>query len=323
MMKRIGVLTSGGDAPGMNACIRAVVRTAIARGVEVIGVRQGFKGLTEGLFEPMHIRSVSGIMHLGGTILKSSRYPPFMTSQGRQQAARKIQEAGLNGLIAIGGNGTSTGAYRLSKEHSVPILVCASTIDNDLYGTDFTIGFDTAVTTAVDAIDRIKDVAAAHDLIFFVEVMGRHRGFLALYAGLAGACEEILVPEEPTDLDFLSQRLMEARQRGKSSIIVVVAEGDEAGGAFTIADHVRKRTGLDVRVTVLGHIQRGGIPTPRDRILASRLGHHAVNFLLEGVSGMLVGEIKGEISLTPLQEAIEKPKPIDQDLYRLAYLLAQ
>ncbi|MCS7223430.1 MAG: 6-phosphofructokinase [Armatimonadetes bacterium] len=322
-MKRIGVLTSGGDAPGMNACLRAIVRTASVKGLEVYGVLQGFKGLTEGRFQPMHLRSVSGIMHLGGTILKSSRYPRFLTAEARSEAAQKIREAGLDGLIAIGGNGTSTGAYHLWREHAIPILVCASTIDNDLYGTDFTIGFDTAVTTAVEAIDRIKDVAAAHDLIFFVEVMGRHRGFLALYAGLAGGCEEILLPEEPTDYDALSQRLMDGRRRGKTSSIVVVAEGDVPGGAFTVAEEVRKRTGLAVRVTVLGHIQRGGTPTPRDRILASRLGNAAVDFLIAGEQGKLVGEIKREIVLTPLKEAIERHKDIDQDLYQLSYLLSQ
>ncbi|WP_456330885.1 ATP-dependent 6-phosphofructokinase, partial [Fervidibacter sacchari] len=270
-MKRIGVLTSGGDAPGMNACIRAVVRTAIAKGLEVIGIMRGYAGLLRGEFRPMDLRSVSGIMHLGGTILKSSRCPEFLTPEGRAQAAEQVCKAGIEGLIAIGGNGTSTGAHLFWQEQQIPILVCASTIDNDLYGSDFTIGFDTAVTTAVHAIDKIKDTAAAHERIFFVEVMGRHRGFLALYAGLAGGCEEILVPEKPTDIDAICERLMEGRRRGKTSSIVVVAEGDEAGGAFAIAEQVKQRTGLDVRVTVLGHIQRGGTPTPRDRILASRL----------------------------------------------------
>ncbi len=322
-MRRIGVLTSGGDAPGMNACIRAIVRTAIAKGLEVIGVMRGYAGLLKGEFRPMELRSVSGIMHLGGTILKSSRCPEFFTPEGRAQAAEQVRKAGINGLIAIGGNGTSTGAHLLWQEQQIPILVCASTIDNDLYGSDFTIGFDTAITTAVHAIDKIKDTAAAHERIFFVEVMGRHRGFLALYAGLAGGCEEILVPEEPTDIEALCRRLMEGRQRGKTSSIVVVAEGDEAGGAFAIADQVKQRTGLDVRVTVLGHIQRGGTPTPRDRILASRLGNAAVEFLLQGETDKLVGEIKGEIVLTPLEDAITKPKEIDEALYQLAYLLAQ
>jgi len=227
-MKRIGVLTSGGDAPGMNACIRAgmnaciraVVRTAIAKGLEVVGVMRGYAGLLRGEFRPMDLRSVSGIMHLGGTILKSSRCPEFFTPEGRAQAAEQVRKAGIDGLIAIGGNGTSTGAHLFWQEQQIPILVCASTIDNDLYGSDFTIGFDTAVTTAVHAIDKIKDTAAAHERIFFVEVMGRHRGFLALYAGLAGGCEEILVPEKPTDIDAICERLMEGRRKGKTSSIV-------------------------------------------------------------------------------------------------------
>lgn len=322
-MKRIGVYTSGGDAPGMNACIRAIVRTAITRGLEVTGIEGGYAGMIAAKFLPMNMRSVSNIICRGGTILKSSRCPEFKTQEGRARAAANLRAAGVDGLIGIGGNGTSEGAHNLWLQERMPIVICASTIDNDLYGTDYTLGFDTAMNTALEAIDRLRDTAAAHDRTSFIEVMGRNNGYLALYAGLAGGAEEIVIPEVPTDVDALCQRLLDAQKRGKTSSIVVVAEGPVTGGVVALAEKVSARTHLDVRVTVLGHVQRGGPPNARDRINGSRLGAAAVDALLAGETDKLVGLVNRQQHLTPLEDAYTKKKPIDQKMMDLAYTLAR
>ncbi|MFA5190790.1 MAG: 6-phosphofructokinase [Verrucomicrobiia bacterium] len=322
-MKRIGVYTSGGDAPGMNACIRAIVRTAITRGLEVTGIEGGYAGMIAAKFLPMNMRSVSNIICRGGTMLKSSRCPEFKTQEGRARAAANLRAAGVDGLIGIGGNGTSEGAHNLWLQERMPIVICASTIDNDLYGTDYTLGFDTAMNTALEAIDRLRDTAAAHDRTSFIEVMGRNNGYLALYAGLAGGAEEIVIPEVPTDVDALCQRLLDAQKRGKTSSIVVVAEGPVTGGVVALAEKVSARTHLDVRVTVLGHVQRGGSPNARDRINGSRLGAAAVDALLAGETDKLVGLVNGQQHLTSLEDAYTKKKPIDQKIMDLAYILAR
>lgn len=322
-MKRIGIYTSGGDTPGMNACIRAIVRTAIIRGLEVFGIEYGYAGMIGSRFVPMNMRSVSNIIQRGGTILKSSRCEEFRTREGKAKAAANLRAAGIDGLIGIGGNGTCTGAHSLWSEHRVPIVVCASTIDNDLYGSDFTIGFDTAVNTALDAIDRLRDTAASHDRTFFVEVMGRNNGYIALFAGLGGGAEEIIIPEVPHDVDAMCERLKDARARGKTSSIVVCAEHEKAGAVFDLAETVRQRTGIDARVTVLGHIQRVGRPSARDRVLASGIGAAAVQALLRGETDKLVGVVAGEPQLTPLEEAVTRKKPINMKVVELAAVLAK
>lgn len=321
-MKRIGVFTSGGDAPGMNACIRAVVRTALYHRVEVIGIMRGYEGMIEGDFVPMDRGSVSNIIQLGGTILKTSRCKEFHYKRGRRKAIQKLRNAGIEGLIAIGGDGTFKGAHKLYLESGIPVIGIPATIDNDIYGTDRTIGFDTAINTALDAIDRIRDTAIAHGRIFWVEVMGRLAGFIAVDVGVAGGAEAILIPEVKTDIDKLSKQLLMWHNMGKTSCIMIVAEGDEAGGAFQLAQLVKDKTGLDSRVTVLGHIQRGGKPTAMDRVLASKLGAAGVEALLCGEADKMVGEVNGQIVLTPLEEAYSKRKPIENSLLALAEILA-
>ncbi|WP_253705233.1 6-phosphofructokinase, partial [Thermus scotoductus] len=271
-MKRIGVFTSGGDAPGMNAAIRAVVRQAYALGLEVIGIRRGYAGMILGEMVPLGVRDVANILQRGGTVLLTARSQEFLTEEGRAKAAEKLKAAGIEGLVAIGGDGTFRGAMRLLEEHKVPVVGVPGTIDNDLYGTDYTIGFDTAVNTALEAIDRIRDTAASHERVFFIEVMGRSSGFIALDVGLAGGAEVIAVPEEPVDPKTIAEGLMESLRRGKSSSIVVVAEGAYPGGAAGLLAAIQEHVRVEARVTVLGHIQRGGSPTAKDRILASRLG---------------------------------------------------
>lgn len=321
-VSRIGILTSGGDAPGMNACIRAVVRTAIYNGIEVIGIMRGFAGLIEGEMVKMPLGSVSNIIQRGGTILKTARSEEFKTPQGMAKSAENLRKWNIDALIAIGGDGTYRGASELSKEHGIPVIGIPGTIDNDIYGTDWTIGYDTATNIALDAVDRIRDTAASHDRIFFVEVMGRDSGFIALDVGVAGGAEVILVPETPTDIDKVCNVLVYGRNRGKTSSIVIVAEGDESGSAYAIAEKVKERTGLDYRVTVLGHIQRGGPPTIRDRVLASKLGAAAVESLINGTENVMVGEVHNKINLTPLETIWTNKKEIDMNLYRLAEILS-
>ncbi len=322
-MKRIGVMTSGGDAPGMNAALRAVVRWAAANDVEVVGIRRGYAGMIEGEFVPLAPRDVANIIQRGGTILRTARSKAFMEPEGRAEAARRLAEAGIEGLVAIGGDGTFRGAIKLTQEHRVPVVGVPGTIDNDLYGTDFTIGFDTAVNTALDAIDRIRDTAASHERVFFIEVMGRHAGFIALDVGLAGGAEVIALPEIPTGPEEIAEQIRVSEEKGKHSSIIVVAEGAYPGGADTLMKAAQRIHPFEGRVTVLGHIQRGGSPTARDRVLASRLGAAAAETLVSGSSGVMLGEVEGEIALTPLAEAVERRKPIDRSVYDLATVLAE
>jgi 6-phosphofructokinase 1 len=323
-MKKIAVFTSGGDAPGMNACIRAVVRGAIYHGVEVYGIRRGYNGMISGDLFEMTSRSVSNIVQRGGTVLKSARSKEFMIPEGRKKAYENLMSAGIEGLIAIGGNGTFTGAEVFYSEYQVPTVGCPGTIDNDLYGTDYTIGFDTAVNTSLEAIDKIRDTADSHDRIFFIEVMGRDSGYIAIQSGIGGGAEIVMVPETHTPLKKVVSTLKEGWSRSKSSSIVVVAEGDEAGNATDIANSIKEQVGdkLDIRVTTLGHIQRGGSPTAYDRILASRLGLGAVEGLLNGHKNEMAGIVNNELVYTPFIDTIKKQKPIHDDLLRMVHILS-
>jgi len=321
-MKKIGILTSGGDAPGMNACIRAAVRAALANHVEIFGIRWGYAGLIRGDMIPLDRRAVANIIHQGGTILGTARSEEFRTKEGRAEAIKILQQEGIEGLILIGGDGTFRGGTLLSQESGVTVVGVPGTIDNDCYGTDYTIGFDTAVNTALEAIDRIRDTATAHDRLFFVEVMGRHTGFIALESGIAGGVEEFLIPEVPISIEELCQRLEENFKKGKRSSIVVIAEADQPGESFRIAKEVKDRAGLDSRVCILGHIQRGGAPTARDRVLASRLGAAAVQALFDGKGGYMVGEINREIAYTPLRDTWEKKKTLPVGLTDLLKILS-
>ena len=321
-MAKLAVLTSGGDAPGMNSAIRAVVRAATAKDIHVMGIRHGFSGLLACDFVALNSRSVANIMHLGGTILHTCRSPEFKTVESRARAASLLEEAKVDFLIAIGGDGTLRGSAALSEETGTKIVNIPSTIDNDVYGTDYTIGFDTAVNTALEAIDRIRDTATSLDRVFFVEVMGRDTGFIALECGIAGGALEILIPEVSESMSHLCHSIQDSFARGKGSCIIVVAEGDRPGGAFEVAKEVKSMTGLDSRVVVLGHTQRGGSPTARDRVLATKLGVAAVGVLLQGRAGVLVGERGEQIVHIPLKEAAAKKKPLDNLLVELLKLVA-
>lgn len=323
-LRRIGVFTSGGDAPGMNACVRAVVRAAHAHDLEVMGIRRGYEGMIEGDIVEMDGKSVSNIVQKGGTILKSARSKAFRTPEGRARAAQRLQDAGIDGLIAIGGDGTLRGAALFYEEHGVPLVGCPGTIDNDLFGTDETIGYDTALNTAIENIDRIRDTADAHDRLFLVEVMGRDAGFIALNCGIGGGAELVLVPEMLTDLDDVKRQILSQMSSQTRSSIVVVAEGDELGGANRIAEALRKDPAfdpIDLRVCILGHTQRGGSPTVRDRVLASRLGAAAVDALVEGHANVMVGIVNGSIVLTPSRTVWSRRKSIDYDLLKLTEML--
>ncbi len=321
-MKNIGILTSGGDAPGMNACIRAAVRAALVNNLEIFGIGWGYAGLIRGEMAPLDRRSVANIIHQGGTILGTARSEEFRTKDGRAKAVRILQDKGIEGLILIGGDGTFRGGTLLSQECGVAVVGIPGTIDNDCYGTDYTIGFDTAVNTALEAIDRIRDTAIAHDRLFFVEVMGRHTGFIALESGISGGAEEFLIPEVPLSIDELSHRLEKNFKEGKRSAIVVVAEAEQPGESFHIAQEVKDKTGFDSRVCVLGHIQRGGAPSARDRVLASRLGAAAVQALIDGKGGYMVGEVNREIAYTPLKDTWEKKKALHVALTDLLKMLS-
>lgn len=320
-MKRIGVYTSGGDAPGMNACVRAVVRGGLYNGCEVIGMQYGYEGMIDGKFVDLQARSVANIIQRGGTILRTARSERFRTKEGRAQAAANLKKEGIDGLVAIGGDGTFQGATLLSEEHGVPIIGVPGTIDNDLFGTDYTIGYDTAVNTAMEAIDKIRDTAASHDRLFYVEVMGRDAGFIALDVGISGGAEFIIIPEARTEIQVLKEQLG-AMKKVKTSALIIVAEGEDEGGAFSLAEKVKDASGYDYRVCVLGHIQRGKSPTARDRLLASRLGVAAVEALLEGQTNVMVGEIHGRVAFTALKETWMRRKVVDSDLWRLAAILS-
>lgn len=308
--KILGLMTSGGDAPGMNAAIRAVTRTALGSGFRVLGFKRGYEGILREQFQEMDSRSVSNILQRGGTILKTARSPMFMTPAGVKKAAAVLDRLGVDAMALIGGDGTFHGAMDLEKFWKGQIIGVPGTIDNDLAGTDFTIGFDTAVNTAVEAIDKIRDTADAHERFFLVEVMGRHCGQIALKVGIAGGAEEILVPEKPSDISDVSERLRIGRNLGKTSSIIVVAEGVR-GGAIRVAEQLKKLTQNEYRVVILGYIQRGGNPTASDRCLATRLGVGAVKAVIAGHSGKMIGEIGGKLVLVPFHAAVKGKRKVE------------
>lgn len=323
-LRRIAVMTSGGDAPGMNAAIRAVVRAATYHKLTVKGIIRGYDGMIKGEFVDMDSRKVGNIIHRGGTILKTARSERFRTPEGRAEAYEQLVANDIEAVVVIGGNGTFTGADIFMKEYpSIPFIGLPGTIDNDLYGTDLTIGFDTSVNTAIDAIDRIRDTADSHDRLFFVEVMGRHAGFIALHATIGGGAGTVLLPEIETTNEQLIEMLNKSAKRGKLFNIVVVAEGNKHGNAYTVAEQVKKHfTASEIKVAVIGHLQRGGSPTALDRILASRLGVSAVERLLAGGSGEMVGMASNEVVYVPFADAIYKEKKLNENMRKLAEILA-
>lgn len=323
-IRKIGILTSGGDAPGMNAAIRAVVRTAVAQKLSVVGIGHGYKGLINKEFFPMFGFSVADIIHRGGTMLKTSRCPEFRTDEGLDKAYQNLMDEGIDGLVVIGGDGTFRGALALSQRHpDIKIVGLPGTIDNDLYGTDFTIGYDTAINTVVQAVDKIRDTAGSHGTLFFVEVMGRDAGFIALNSGIATGAEDILIPETQTDIDNLIAKLEYDQRKQKTWGIIIVAEGEELGGATQLANIVKERLpSYETRVTILGHIQRGGAPSCTDRVLASRLGYDGVMALLEGKNRAMIGQINNKVVRVPFEKATKQHQQIDKELLEVARVLA-
>jgi len=323
-MKHIAVLTSGGDAPGMNACIRAVVRTATYLNLKVTGVIAGYEGLIQGDFREMDSTSVGNIIQKGGTILKTARSKQFMTVEGRKQAAENMRKAGIEGLVVIGGDGSFRGADVLAMEYpEFKVIGIPGTIDNDLYGTDFTIGYDTAINTVVEAVDNIRDTASSHNRLFFVEVMGRDAGLIALRSGIACGAEAILIPETETHIDKLIAQLERGWKRQKSGHVIIVAEGDDAGGAFEIARIVQEKFDkLETKVAVLGHIQRGGNPSCMDRVLATRLGYEATVALTEGKTRMMAGQVAGKVNFIPLEKAVKHNIDINASIIHIAEIMA-
>lgn len=321
---KIAVLTSGGDAPGMNAAIRSVVRTCAYHGIECVGIYRGYQGMIEGDFKEMGPRTVNNIINKGGTILKSARSKDFQTKEGRKLAYKHLTEAGISALIVIGGDGSFTGAQVFSKEFNFPVMGIPGTIDNDIFGTSHTLGYDTALNTVIECIDKIRDTASSHNRLFFIEVMGRDAGHIALNAGIGSGAEEILIPEEDLGLDRLLESLQRSKASGKSSSIVVVAEGDKMGkNVFELKDYIEEHLPeYDIRVSVLGHMQRGGAPSCFDRVLASRLGVKAVESILEGKSNFMVGISRDEVTLTPLEQAIKGHYPIDMELLRVSDIMS-
>ncbi|GGB15143.1 MULTISPECIES: 6-phosphofructokinase [Mucilaginibacter] len=321
-IKNIGVFTSGGDAPGMNAAIRAVVRAAMYYGIEVTGIRRGYDGMGKGDFFTMNRKSVSNIIQRGGTILKTARCDEFRTPEGRKAAYEHLVKNKVDALVAIGGDGTFTGAKVFGSEYDIPVVGLPGTIDNDLVGTDFTIGYDTAINTVVDAVDKIRDTAESHDRLFIVEVMGRDSGLIALRTGIATGAEAILIPESKTGLEGLLNRL-EFGRKDKTSRIVIVAEGEDAGGAFEVGRLVQEKfPNYDTRISILGHIQRGGAPSCMDRVLASRVGAAAVEALRDGHRNEMIGLINGEIAYTPFEHAIKHHQGIDPNMIKLVEMLS-
>src|SRR5215203_479804 len=320
---KIGVLTSGGDAPGMNAAIRAVVRTGIYHGLEVYGILRGYQGMIDDDIVKMETRSVANIIQRGGTILKTARCKEFFEYEGRQRAYDNLKDRGINGLIIIGGDGSFRGAVKFSQEFDMPCIGIAGTIDKDIYGTDFTIGFDTAVNTAVEAIDKIRDTADAHDRLFIIEVMGRDAGYIALHSGIATGAEHILIPERKTDIEELVQSLQEKERRKKLVNMVVVAEGDEFGGANEVAKLVNERMPqIETRVCILGHIQRGGAPTCLDRLIASRMGYHAVECLINGRHNVFVGILNNKMNYVPLETVGKRKGTVSDEWMKIVKILA-
>jgi 6-phosphofructokinase 1 len=322
-MKKIAIFTSGGDAPGMNACIRAAVRGAIYYGLDIYGIYRGYDGMIEGDIEQLKSHSVSNIIQKGGTILKSARSTAFMTPEGRKKAYEQLKKHGIEGIIAIGGDGTFTGAKIFYDEYGIPTVGAPGTIDNDLYGTDYTIGFDTAVNTALGAIDKIRDTADSHNRLFFIEVMGRDSGYIAIRSGIGGGAELVMVPETETSITEVINTLQEGWNRKKTSSIVVVAEGDEEGNAMEIAEKVKSQIQMkDIKVSILGHIQRGGTPSAQDRILASQLGLAALEGLMNGQKNVMAGVVNNEITYTPFEDCIGKTKALNENLIRMVKILS-
>jgi len=323
-IRKIGVLTSGGDAPGMNAAVRAVVRSSVFNGIECFGIYKGYQGMIDGLIKPLNARSVNNIINKGGTILKTARCKEFYSKQGRKKAFKKINEYQIDALVVIGGDGSFTGAIKFNEEHKLPVIGIPGTIDNDIFGTSFTIGFDTAINTVVESIDKIRDTAISHNRLFFVEVMGRDAGHIALNAGIGAGAEEILIPEEDMGLDRLLDSLKISQKSGKTSSIVMIAEGDKTGkNIFEIASYVENNMpDYEVRVSVLGHIQRGGRPTCFDRVLASRMGVHAIDSLLKGSRNVMVGINNQKMVLSPLVDAVKGKTDINKNLIRVSEILS-
>ncbi|TXE20279.1 6-phosphofructokinase [Psychroserpens burtonensis] len=323
-IKKIGVFTSGGDSPGMNAAIRSVVRTCAFHNIECVGIYRGYEGMIEGDFKPMDARSVKGIINKGGTVLKSARSLEFMTPEGRKKAHQHLLDANIDGLVAIGGDGTFTGAMIFNEEFDFPVMGIPGTIDNDIFGTSHTLGYDTALNTVVEAIDKIRDTASSHNRLFFIEVMGRDAGHIALNVGIGAGAEEILIPEEDLGLERLLESLRRSKQSGKSSSIVIVAEGDKIGkNVFELKDYVEENMiEYDVRVSVLGHMQRGGSPSCFDRVLASRMGVKAVESLLDGKTNLMVGLLSDKIAVTPLDQAVKGKSEINMELLRVSDIMS-
>ena len=320
---KIGVLTSGGDAPGMNAAIRAVVRTGIYRKLDVVGVMRGYQGLIDGEFQVMHNSSVANIIQRGGTILKTARSEEFRTEEGMAKAYQNLMSQEIDALVAIGGDGTFRGAMALGGTYDFPIVGVPGTIDNDLYGTDFTIGYDTAINTVIQVVDKLRDTAASHNRLFFVEVMGRDAGFIALRSGIAGGAEDILVPENPTDMDDLIAKLKNDRRENKTSGIIIVAEGDDQGGALEVARKVKEKCdSYETRVSIIGHMQRGGSPTCMDRVLASTLGYDAVNALLDGQRGVMIGQMNKKTAFIPFEKATKHHQEMNKSMLAMAHVLS-
>lgn len=322
-ISKIGVLTSGGDAPGMNAAIRAVVRTGLYYNMEVFGIMRGYQGMIDDDIVPMHSRSVANIIQRGGTILKTARSKDFYEPEGRKKAYTNLKKHGIDGLVIIGGDGSFRGAQKFSNEFDIPCIGLPGTIDKDIAGSDFTIGFDTAVNTAVEAIDKIRDTADAHDRLFIIEVMGRDAGYIALHSGIATGAEHILIPETKTDIELVVDSLEEKERRHKLVNMIVVAEGDETGGANEVATIIRKRMPhLDTRVCILGHIQRGGSPTCIDRVIASRLGYAAVDSLIEGRHNTMIGILNNKLHFTPLDKAVKAKQRVSDEWMKIVKILA-
>ena len=323
-IKKIGVLTSGGDSPGMNAAIRSVVRTCAYHGIECVGIYRGYQGMIEGDFKDMGARSVNNIVNKGGTILKTARSKEFMSAEGRKKAHANLVKSGIDALVIIGGDGSFTGAEIFNTEFDFPVMGIPGTIDNDIFGTSHTLGFDTALNTVVECVDKIRDTASSHNRLFLVEVMGRDAGHIALNAGIGAGAEEILIPEQDLGLDRLLESLKRSKASGKSSSIVVIAEGDKIGkNVFELKDYIEENfPEYDIRVSVLGHMQRGGSPSCFDRVLASRLGVKAVESLLEGKTNFMVGILDNKIALTPLEQAIKGHSEIDQELLRVSDIMS-
>ncbi|MEG6616494.1 6-phosphofructokinase [Peptococcaceae bacterium 1198_IL3148] len=319
-MQRIAVMTSGGDAPGMNAAVRAVVRKAIFHGMEIIGINRGYNGFIEGDMWPMNLGSVADIIHRGGTILHTARSEEFTTPEGRAKAYENVERFGIQGLVVIGGDGSFKGAKKFYDEYQLPMVGIPGTIDNDISGTDYTIGFDTAVNNVVDAINKIRDTATSHERTFVVEVMGRHAGYIALQAGLAGGAETIIIPEVPHSIDEICNKLLRGVKRGKLHSVIVVAEGAVSG--LEVGQKIKDITGFDTKVTILGHLQRGGIPTAHDRVIASRMGSKAVETLMSGETNKVVGIRAGEVVAYDLEDVFNQKKTIEKELLDLANVLS-